>query len=86
MDNLNLIYIIPQIRAVRRDNLAKKDIPSSDLVEQVKDLLHNIQQSLFDEAKRKQDACVQVIHTWDEFMEALNQRKMILAPWCDEEV
>ncbi|KAJ6873201.1 hypothetical protein NC651_032156 [Populus alba x Populus x berolinensis] len=23
--------------------------------------------------------------TWDEFKEALSQRKMILAPWCDEE-
>ena len=56
------------------------------MVEQVKDMLDDIQQSLFDVAKQNRDACVQVARTWDEFMEALNQKKMILAPWCDEEV
>jgi prolyl-tRNA synthetase len=56
------------------------------LVEQVQEMLDNIQQSLFDIAKEKRDACVQIVKTWDEFVEALNQRKLILAPWCDEEV
>lgn len=56
------------------------------LVDQVKDMLDNIQQSLFDLAKQKRDACIQVVHTWEEFAEALSQKKMILAPWCDEEV
>ena len=49
-------------------------------------MLDNIQQSLFDAAKQKQDACIQTVKTWDEFVEALSQRKMILAPWCDEEL
>ncbi|GLT71961.1 hypothetical protein SLA2020_439410 [Shorea laevis] len=48
-------------------------------------MLDNIQQSLFDIAKQNRDACVQTVKTWDEFVEALNQRKLILAPWCDEE-
>ncbi|XP_057461675.1 proline--tRNA ligase, cytoplasmic isoform X2 [Actinidia eriantha] len=74
-----------QVRAVRRDNSAKSDIPRASLVEQVKDMLDDIQQSLFDVAKQNRDACVQVARTWDEFMEALNQKKMILAPWCEEE-
>lgn len=55
-------------------------------MEKVKDMLDNIQQSLFDAAKQKRDSCVQVVKTWDEFKEALSERKMILAPWCDEEV
>ncbi|KAG7032618.1 Proline--tRNA ligase, cytoplasmic [Cucurbita argyrosperma subsp. argyrosperma] len=74
-----------QVRAVRRDNSAKKDIPRASLVEQVKELLDSIQQSLFDAAKVKRDTCIQVINTWEEFTEALSQKKMILAPWCDEE-
>ena len=74
------------MRAGRRDTMAKIDIPMEDLVNQVKDLLDNIQRNLFDMAKQKRDACIQVVHTWDEFVEALSQRKMILAPWCDEEV
>lgn len=53
---------------------------------EIKKLLDNIQQNLFDVAKHKRDACIQIIHTWDEFVAALNEKKMILAPWCDEEV
>lgn len=58
----------------------------ANLVEQVKDVLDSIQQNLFETAKQKREACVQVVKTWDEFTEALNQKKLILAPWCDEEV
>lgn len=58
----------------------------SNLVEQVKDILDRIQENLFEVAKQKRDASIRVAKTWDEFMEALNQKKMILAPWCDEMV
>ncbi|KAL6983269.1 proline--tRNA ligase, partial [Sarracenia purpurea var. burkii] len=75
------------VRAVRRDNSEKMDIPvDTDLVPWIKDMLADIQQSLFDDAKRKRDACIKIVKTWDEFVEALNQKKMILAPWCDEVV
>ncbi|XP_075075069.1 proline--tRNA ligase, cytoplasmic-like isoform X3 [Nicotiana tabacum] len=74
-----------QVRAVRRDNGAKTDIPVANLVEEVNNVLASIQQNLFDVAKQKRDACVQVVKTWDEFAEAISQKKLILAPWCDEE-
>ena len=74
------------MRVVRRDNGAKVDIPSTDLVEHVQVLLDRIQDSLFETAKQKRDACIEVVHTWDEFTAALNDKKLILAPWCDEEV
>lgn len=84
-----------QVRTVRRDNSAKVDIPAdvnsedSDLVakftEQIKGLLDDIQKDLFTAAKEKRDSCIEVIKTWEEFVEALNKKKMILAPWCDEE-
>ncbi|PHT88475.1 hypothetical protein T459_10581 [Capsicum annuum] len=74
-----------QVRAVRRDNGAKTDIPVANLAEQVKDVLITIQQNLFDVAKQKRDACVQIVKTWDEFTVALVQKKLVLAPWCDEE-
>ncbi|GFQ04082.1 bifunctional glutamate/proline--tRNA ligase [Phtheirospermum japonicum] len=54
-------YTNNQVRAVRRDNSTKHDVPMADVVERV-------------------------VHTWQEFVEALGQKKMILAPWCDEEV
>ncbi|XP_004494473.1 proline--tRNA ligase, cytoplasmic [Cicer arietinum] len=73
-----------QVRAVRRDTGAKIDIANAGLVEEIKKLLDSIQQNLFDVATQKRDECIQIIHTWDEFVQALNQKKMILAPWCDE--
>ena len=75
-----------QVRAVRRDNGSKDDIPMADLVNGVKAMLDDIQQSMFDAAKQERDACIQVIRTWDEFTAALKQKKLILAPWCDEKV
>ena len=74
------------MRIVRRDNGAKADIPVTNLVEEVKVLLDEIQTNLFKAAQEKRDACVQVINTWDEFTTALNNKRLILAPWCDEEV
>ena len=57
-----------------------------DLVEKVREMLDGIQKNLFDVAKQKKDASIQVVKTWEEFVDALNQKKLILAPWCDEEV
>ena len=74
------------MRIVCRDNGAKVDIPVTNLVEEVKVLLDEIQKNLFKTAQEKRDACVQVIKTWDEFTTALNNKRLILAPWCDEEV
>lgn len=74
------------MRAVRRDNLKKVDISTVSLVEQVKDLLDDIQNSLYDSAKKRRDACIEKVETWDQFIEALGKKKMILAPWCDEKV
>ncbi|KAK0589233.1 hypothetical protein LWI29_011334 [Acer saccharum] len=74
-----------QVRAVRRDNGVKMDLSVVSLVEQVKELLGKIQESLFDSAKQRRDACIQIVTTWDEFAEALGQKKLILAPWCDKE-
>uniref|UniRef100_A0A0E0FBT3 proline--tRNA ligase n=1 Tax=Oryza meridionalis TaxID=40149 RepID=A0A0E0FBT3_9ORYZ len=49
-----------------------------------KDMANN-QKNLFETAKQKRDACLKVVNTWDEFIAALNDKKLILAPWCDEE-
>lgn len=71
---------------MRRDNGVKEDIPRGSLVENVKELLEKIQQNMYEVAKQKREACVQEVKTWDEFIKALNEKKLILAPWCDEEV
>ncbi|KAK8946432.1 hypothetical protein KSP39_PZI006666 [Platanthera zijinensis] len=74
-----------QVRIVRRDNGSKADVPTTNLVEHVRDLLSNIHESLFNTAKVKSDACKKIVYTWEDFITALNEKKWILAPWCDEE-
>ncbi|CAN7136189.1 unnamed protein product, partial [Brassica rapa subsp. narinosa] len=73
-----------QVRVVRRDTRVKMDVLRVDLVEKVKDLLEVIQRDLYDDAKRKLEESIQKVETWDEFKEALRQKKLVLAPWCDE--
>ncbi|KAL1102801.1 hypothetical protein V6Z11_D05G391200 [Gossypium hirsutum] len=57
-----------KVRAVRCDNGEKTDISRVFLVEQVKGMLDKIQQNLFDVAKQKRDACIEVVKTRDEFV------------------
>ena len=75
-----------QVRVVRRDDGSKQDIKLDILVEEVKKILDSIHLSLFNKAKTKRDECIEKVLTWDKFIAALNDKKMILAPWCDEEV
>ncbi|MQL85402.1 hypothetical protein Taro_017923 [Colocasia esculenta] len=74
-----------QVRIVRRDTGDKQDIPMDSLVDKVKEILASVQKTLFEKAKERRDQCIKKIFTWEEFVEALNEKKMILAPWCDEE-
>lgn len=69
---------------MRRDTGAKMDVKREDLIEKVKDLLEKIQRNLYDVAKRKIEESTRKVETWDEFVEALSQKKLILAPWCDK--
>lgn len=50
-----------------------------NLVEQVQEILLDIQESLFNAAKEKREASVEVIKTWDQFIKALKEKKLILA-------
>ncbi|KAH7523952.1 hypothetical protein FEM48_Zijuj06G0066600 [Ziziphus jujuba var. spinosa] len=85
MPVLPLNWLMVTISVVHRDNSERAEIPMANLVEKVREKLVTIQKSLHDAAEQKRDACIQTVRTWDEFIEALGQRKLILAPWCDEE-
>eukprot|EP00249_Psilotum_nudum_P029078 c3928_g1_i1 orf=159-1823(+) len=73
-----------QVTVVRRDNFAKEAVPLLNLTTRILDLLEEIQRNLFLKAKQERDACIAKVETWDEFIQSLNDKKMVLAPWCDE--
>ncbi|KAF7456002.1 prolyl-tRNA synthetase (ProRS) [Cryptosporidium felis] len=72
------------VRVVVRDNMEKMDVPISDLEVKVPQLLEEFQNRLFENAKRKQKESIIRVDSFDQVMDALNRKKMIIAPWCEE--
>jgi prolyl-tRNA synthetase len=78
-----------QVRVVRRDLEDKavgrsQDIPVADLVERIGEILDEMQKGLLERARKERSSCIATAYNWDDFMAALNNKKMVLAPWCDE--
>ncbi|KAG0568351.1 hypothetical protein M758_6G011700 [Ceratodon purpureus] len=78
-----------QVRVVRRDLEDKtegrsQDIPMADLAVKIGEILETMQKALLEKAREEHDSCIVVAENWDDFMTALNNKKMVLAPWCDE--
>lgn len=73
-----------QVVVVRRDNFVKQNVPLDCLSSRVGEVLEEIQKDMFERAKVKRDSCIVKAENWDEFINALNNKMMVLAPWCDE--
>ncbi|PFH37583.1 prolyl-tRNA synthetase (ProRS) [Besnoitia besnoiti] len=72
------------VRVVRRDTSEASELSWSAVVEKLPALLEDIQASLFKKAKAVYDQGVEKVMTFDEVMPALNRKKLILAPWCED--
>ncbi|KIP03554.1 hypothetical protein PHLGIDRAFT_31760 [Phlebiopsis gigantea 11061_1 CR5-6] len=74
-----------QTLSVRRDSGVKAPLPLADITKSVPELLETIQADLF---KRAQDAYysrVKQVASWDEVVPALDNKCVIVMPWCEEE-
>uniref|UniRef100_A0A3B0MTG1 Proline--tRNA ligase n=1 Tax=Theileria annulata TaxID=5874 RepID=A0A3B0MTG1_THEAN len=69
------------VRLVRRDNFAKSDVPLENLTETIHQLLDEIQSSLLTNAREKMEQSIIKAYDFEEVMVALNNDKLILAPW-----
>lgn len=70
------------VLAVRRDTGEKVSIKIDELDTKLPELLMNIQTNLYETAKQKFDTHRVIVHEWKEFVHALNQKNVVLAPWC----
>ncbi|KAJ3388739.1 hypothetical protein HDU92_001374 [Lobulomyces angularis] len=71
------------MRVVRRDNGDVSSISLSKLAD-VQILLDKIQQEMYNRAKEVRDSRLVRLETWDKFVETLDEKCMVLAPWCEE--
>ncbi|KAF6262604.1 hypothetical protein COO60DRAFT_1494915 [Scenedesmus sp. NREL 46B-D3] len=69
----------------RRDTGAKEFVTWDQVGTRVPELLQQIQADMFNRAKERYAACVDTVTTWDDFMAALSNKHMAMAPWADEE-
>lgn len=75
-----------QVLSARRDTGAKSPIPLSSIAPSVKSLLDTIQADLYTKAKSKYDERLKVVEKWEEVVPALDDKCIVVLPWCEREV
>lgn len=71
-----------QVFSCRRDTGSKAPIKLDNLVESVKSVLEEIQNNLYENAKKKRDAHLKQATNWEDFLTQLNQKNIVLVPFC----
>jgi len=70
------------VELARRDTLTKETMALDDLIQEVKDLMPEIQKSLFNKAMNFRDSHITEVHTFDEFKHILeNKTGFVSAHW-----
>ena len=75
-----------QTLSVRRDNGHKNPIPVANIGSTVSTLLITIQDDMFKHAKEIYQSRVKEVTRWDDFVPNLDNKNIVVIPWCDEEV
>lgn len=71
-----------QVLCVRRDNGVRVSVKRAALVADVQQQLQTIQADMLHRATVERDANVALVETWADFVGALDNKKLVLAPWC----
>lgn len=69
------------VEVMRRDTLEKEILPLDGIVDNVENMLHDIQHSLYEKARKFRDANIYEVETYDEFKEQIEKGGFILAHW-----
>lgn len=72
------------VMATRRVDGDKEVYTLEGVVDAVKKALLNVQQSTFAKARAQRDASIKKVTNWEDFVPTLDQKTMVLAPWCNE--
>merc|ERR1712013_797800 len=71
-----------QYVAVRRDNMEKLTMKKSGLKDDIPALLETIQSTMFAKAKNEMTDRVKVVTTFDDFLDGLEKKCLLQAPFC----
>lgn len=71
-------------RVCLRFNRQKTDVKLENLEESMADILENIHKEMFAKAKKQMDEAIVKVMDFEGVMPALNDRKLVLVPWCED--
>eukprot|EP00238_Polyblepharides_amylifera_P006247 CAMPEP_0196579626 /NCGR_PEP_ID=MMETSP1081-20130531/23712_1 /TAXON_ID=36882 /ORGANISM="Pyramimonas amylifera, Strain CCMP720" /LENGTH=495 /DNA_ID=CAMNT_0041899263 /DNA_START=70 /DNA_END=1554 /DNA_ORIENTATION=+ len=69
---------------VRRDTGAKEVLNIDQLPVKTSQLLTQIQKDMLARAVSQRNAAIATVLEWKDFVPALEQKKLVLAPWCED--
>lgn len=70
---------------VRRDTGKKESVSWDGLSKRVSELLKEVQSDLLQKAKKHLEDSKVTVKVWDDFVRAVKEKKLVLAPFCDKE-
>jgi len=71
-----------QVILVRRDNNKKEPVKTAQLDKKIKETLEDIQNNLFEKAKKFLDSNIVEAKDWNEFLKQIKNRKFVKAFFC----
>jgi len=69
------------VEVMRRDTLEKETLPIEGIAQHIENLLHDIQQNLFDKAKKARDERIYECDDYEEFKERIKDGGFFLCHW-----
>jgi len=69
------------VEVMRRDTLEKETLPIDGIAQHIENLLHDIQQNLFDKAKKARDERIYECDDYEEFKERIKDGGFFLCHW-----
>lgn len=73
-----------QVTIKLRSEDKKRELKIKELRKEIPKILEEIQNSLFDKAKKRMDEQIIETSDWREFEKAIKQKKLVKINWCDE--
>ena len=73
-----------EVKLVRRVDGQKKQVKVEGLVDTINAEFVDIHSTMYNKAVANFEAAKAKADTFKEFMEKLNQKKMVLTPWCNQ--
>ena len=74
-----------EVRVVRRFDGHKQQVNLYGLEGFITEELENIHNSMYQKALTERDSRIMKAGNWETFMTNLNQRNLVLTPWCDQQ-